>query len=633
MHLYAMEDHEEFDQPVAAMWWINGTGHLGSAVNGAPVRVGSSEGELQLMRDDMHTAWARMASGEYDRIVITDELQRMADKKKFGGALRAGLKELAEYRCSATAPPTMSHLSISELVDLHNSRTKRPARRIRVATLMCGVSGDMRALRGLGCKEEDVVMNEICPEACAKLRRDFPKARVVPGDIRKRSVQLEVLAAFKGEYDIVVVAIPCQPSSTANPHKTPDDSRLGLAMEAVHLACELDGRVTIVEDVAAFDNTQSDAYDDVVKVMKAHHNNVEVLKFDAKIAMVASTRRRMYIIASKEISLEPTVRLMQAQHTFSKCKGVRTYPTVREALKPFRNMRQIKGMFVPQLSGVPRGPDGRPRRIVSVDKFANTITGMYGTKGGASQECFKKYSTCDADEVHKSLSFCPTAADYSVLLGFARDTQWTVARSCPCEGCRHRPDSRPAPPGDKERGNSISPPSFLLLMRLLYRQVGGLPDSEALSLARQAEIQTLAFEMGEKALYAKAASYLSEGAPESLGADVRWLSVATCGSEVAGTDDRVPGEWGRHANTDDAECTRASDEIKYELGMGATCEGVQRKILHILSGNTVGISPEKQTEYGKVPIEERHMQLPEDCSQATKEEFEEYWRKRGIRPP
>ena len=27
------------------------------------------------------------------------------------------------------------------------------------------------------------------------------------------------------------------------------------------------------------------------------------------------------------------------------------------------------------------------------------------------------------------------------------------------------------------------------------------------------------------------------------------------------------------------------------------------------------------------------MQLPEDCSQATKEEFEEYWRKRGIRPP
>ena len=60
-------------------------------------------------------------------------------------------------------------------------------------------------------------------------------------------------------------------------------------MEAVHLACELDGRVTIVEDVAAFDNTQSDAYDDVVKVMKAHHNNVEVLKFDAKIAMVAST--------------------------------------------------------------------------------------------------------------------------------------------------------------------------------------------------------------------------------------------------------------------------------------------------------------------------------------------------------
>ena len=48
---------------------------------------------------------------------------------------------------------------------------------------------------------------------------------------------------------------------------------------------------------------------------------------------------------------------------------------------------------------------------------------MYGTKGGASQEGFKKYSTCDADEVYKSLSFCPTAADYSVLLGFARDTQ------------------------------------------------------------------------------------------------------------------------------------------------------------------------------------------------------------------
>ena len=121
---------------------------------------------------------------------------------------------------------------------------------------MCGVSGDMRALRGLGCQEENMVMNEICPEACAKLRRDFPKARVIPGDIRKKSVQLEVLEAFSGKYDIVIVAIPCQPPSTANPHKTPDDSRLDLAMVAVKLACELNGRVTIVEDVAAFDNTQ-----------------------------------------------------------------------------------------------------------------------------------------------------------------------------------------------------------------------------------------------------------------------------------------------------------------------------------------------------------------------------------------
>ena len=94
-----------------------------------------------------------------------------------------------------------------------------------------------------------------------------------------------------------------------------------------------------------------------------------------------------------------------------------------------------------------------------------------------------------------------------------------------------------------------------MLMRLLYRQVGRLPDSEALSLARQAEFQTLAFEMGEKALYEKASSYLSEGVPATqlLGADVRRSSVTTCSSVAAETDDRVPGEWGRHANADDAD--------------------------------------------------------------------------------
>ena len=81
-----------------------------------------------------------------------------------------------------------------------------------------------------------------------------------------------------GKYDIVIVAIPCQPSSTANPHKTPDNARLVLAMVAVNLACELNGRVTIVGDVAAFDNTQSDAYNDVIEVMGEHHKNVEVVK-------------------------------------------------------------------------------------------------------------------------------------------------------------------------------------------------------------------------------------------------------------------------------------------------------------------------------------------------------------------
>ena len=85
-----------------------------------------------------------------------------------------------------------------------------------------------------------------------------------------------------------------------------------------------------------------------------------------------------------------------------------------------------------------------------------------------------------------------------------------------------------------------------MLMRLLYRQVGGLKDSEALALARQAEFQTLAFEMGEKALYEKALSYLSEGVPANLllAADVQRPSVSNCSSAAAETDDRVPGGVG-----------------------------------------------------------------------------------------
>ena len=79
-----------------------------------------------------------------------------------------------------------------------------------------GVGGGMWALEGLGVRQKDMVFVEMCPEACAQLKKRFPGARVLHAVDIMSEAGATLILSLAGWADIVLAAIPCQPSSKAS---------------------------------------------------------------------------------------------------------------------------------------------------------------------------------------------------------------------------------------------------------------------------------------------------------------------------------------------------------------------------------------------------------------------------------
>ena len=91
---------------------------------------------------------------------------------------------------------------------------------------------------------------------------------------------------------------------------------------------------------------------------------------------------------------------------------------MREALQPYIvELDEFEGVFVPHLRKAKRGFDGRPRRIMSLDRHSPTVTSIYGVRGGLSDACFQRYRPCDADVCVKDKCVHLGGAEWGVLLG------------------------------------------------------------------------------------------------------------------------------------------------------------------------------------------------------------------------
>ena len=460
-------------------WTMGGTSHLEVAKNTAVIRlpqVRCEKGETivlgkEAMEFDFATAYARMNESAHVLLGVPEKLMQMVTEFGAGEVISPCVHAL--FSKHTAKPDFMEGRSASELVAAHNERVSACVSDLHLLSLLCGVGGAALACRASGIPERNFHLFEVCPEHCAQLELRFPEAHVYCLDIRSQEAE-DAVMDLEGKKLLGIGAIPCQAGSDAcrAEDRHEDDHRMLTGCVALELFAKVGCEAIVLEDVASFKANQPVVFEKVDKRLRQVLPQVKELYLNGKHCMLAQQRNRLFLTGAKRsVDLSKLVEALQVQNKLYK-DGIRTGPTMREALSPYLDLRKYSGVFIPSLSHALKGADGRPQRVISLDRPSPTITGNYGVKGGLSDQVFARYKCCDADEALKNRTINLSPALWGVLNGFSIHAPYSTARRCDCVGCGSREGKcRGTTPAEKEVGNAIAPPMGLFIMQHLVRAV------------------------------------------------------------------------------------------------------------------------------------------------------------------
>ena len=407
LFVYISNPHDH-SSPIHQGWVVGGTAHLGCASNSQPVRLpcttwddnGRAITGLQHLHHDFAQMCQRMCSGVYQKLSLPSELVEAAGLEEHRDTLGQCMAQLLNRR--EAIPQFVRDFDSVDLVQEHRDNVQLPDCGGIYLSIMCGISGDGMAFRASGFPEEDMVFIEVCPIRCHALRQRFPRALVLDIDVRSEEAE-KLCRQLKGSVAVGFGAIPCQPVSNANRHKRPDDERLKLARTATQLLLSCEPTIVVLEDVASFKSEAPAVFKGVLDSLSGHYSDVREVYLNAKYCMVPQQRNRVFIVAAEDgVDLSPMSLAVEQQKRLRGYKpdSSRTCPTMREKLVEFGfDVKRCTHVFIPHLSGAAKGKDGRPRRCVSLDRAAPTVTSIYGVRGGLSDEAFARYQCCEADGV------------------------------------------------------------------------------------------------------------------------------------------------------------------------------------------------------------------------------------------
>lgn len=123
---------------------------------------------------------------------------------------------------------------------------------MRSVDLFCGAGGLTLGLQQAGWRTAAAV--EYDPAACLTYRRNFPKVRLIEGDVR--AVEF---GSFAGKIDLVAGGPPCQPFSVAGNQRAHDDPR-NCIPEFIRAIREIQPRVFLMENVAGLASRRHEPY-------------------------------------------------------------------------------------------------------------------------------------------------------------------------------------------------------------------------------------------------------------------------------------------------------------------------------------------------------------------------------------
>ena len=371
LYLYVNQDNEDSNDPVNQKWHTGSTAHLGALPNTARVRLPTgprwgSAMDVSETAYDLAQAYARMQTGEFDVLVIPQSLQSL---ERGHTRVKELLDSLVADRTSDEGPEFTRSYDHDELVREHHARLQTPRRAISFLSVMCGVSGEGLAVQACGADPDKMTFLEICPLNCQILRRRYPRAVIINGDVRDPTAQALVVK-YAGNVDMMMVAELCQPSSLASKTHDPNDERLATGIAAVQLVALVSPASLVVENVASFKSKQAATFHKVVALIGKHFDQVIIMHSNANECMTCTKRARVWMMGcASEVDLGPMRDFCGRQKRMRVEGALKTAPSVRAELPQHRpDVAGKLGVAIPHLRVAREGwtpsPHHRHRRRI-----------------------------------------------------------------------------------------------------------------------------------------------------------------------------------------------------------------------------------------------------------------------------
>ena len=238
---------------------------------------------------------------------------------------------------------------------------------IKAIDFFCGAGGLTRGLLNSGVSVVAGVDND------DRIRETYADnnapSRFIHADIREIDIKkLRDELGFEADTPTLYTACtPCQPFSTMNTARKPEDRRKSLLLDFVKIIEQAPPDYLIVENVPGLNNaTGRDIYERFEKALNRLGFHKEAGMIDAKDYGVPQTRKRFILVASRHGQLSlPDHRNPRAYHTVA--DAIRQYPEIGhgERNSEYKNhvARKLPSHHLHIVEAVP--PDGGSRSEVA----------------------------------------------------------------------------------------------------------------------------------------------------------------------------------------------------------------------------------------------------------------------------
>lgn len=264
---------------------------------------------------------------------------------------------------------------------------------ISVVDFFCGCGGTSAGLRDAGMKILAGI--DIDPIALRTYENNFPNALALNRDISKLSTKkFEFLVQSHDRPLLFAACAPCQPFSTQNRNKSPEDGRVDLLNELHKFIRKMKPEYILLENVPGLQRIEHGPFFKFTSFLKKNGYQFDYDIKDAKNYGVPQSRKRLVLIASRlgEISLP--------EETHGKYKSMEPYKTVWDTIKKYHPLKagqksskipnhvtaKVSDLNLLRLKHTPQGGDRRdwPKELLlECHKGKTGYTDTYGRLDGA----------------------------------------------------------------------------------------------------------------------------------------------------------------------------------------------------------------------------------------------------------